>query len=116
MFSNYFKVAFRQLMQNKLYSTINILGLSIGLTISMFILLFVMHEMAYDNFHVNGSRIFKVMTEVKMGDQTINIEGLTSKLAPMIVLVSCNETTPTLSTFSIATLTTDHVVSFSVSA
>lgn len=84
MFSNYFKVAFRQLMQNKLVSTINILGLSIGLTISMFILLFVMHEMAYDNFHVNGSRIFKVMTEVKMGDQTINIEGLPSKLAPMM--------------------------------
>ena len=74
MFFNYFKVAFRQLRQNKLYSSINILGLSIGLTVSIFILLFVMHELEYDKFHVNGSRIFKVMTEVKMGDQTINIK------------------------------------------
>lgn len=84
MFANYLKVAFRQLSQNKLYSSINILGLSIGLTVSMFILLFVMHEMTYDQFHVNGSRIFKIMTEIKMGDQKINIEGLTAKLAPLM--------------------------------
>lgn len=71
-------------MRNKIYSFINIAGLSIGLMVSILILLFVIHEVNYDKFHVNGDNIYKIGVELKHGDQTINIEGMTSDLGPKI--------------------------------
>ena len=71
-------------MRNKIYSFINIAGLSIGLMVSILILLFVIHEVNYDKFHVNGDNIYKIEMELKHGDRTINIEGMTSSLGPKI--------------------------------
>jgi len=50
MFRNYVKIAFRNLTKHKLYSIINIGGLSIGIGACLLILLFVLHEHSYDNF------------------------------------------------------------------
>ena len=84
MINNYLKIAWRHLLKNKVYSFINISGLAIGLTVSMLILLFVLHEVSFDKFHVNGDRIYKIKTKVKFGEQEINIERVTAKLAPQI--------------------------------
>ena len=60
MLSNYFKVALRYLMRNKGYSIINILGLAIGITCCVLVMLFVRSEWSYDRFHSKADRIYRV--------------------------------------------------------
>lgn len=60
MFKNYFKTAFRNLARNKIYSFINITGLSLGLACVMLILLYVNDEVSYDRFHKNVNRIYRI--------------------------------------------------------
>jgi putative ABC transport system permease protein len=61
MIKNYFKIAFRNLMKNKIFSFINILGLTIGITVCMMIYLFIMNEFSVDKFHKQGKNIYRVM-------------------------------------------------------
>ncbi|MFK7953067.1 MAG: ABC transporter permease [Ekhidna sp.] len=56
------KLAFRNIVKFKAHSAINLIGLSLGLAIGSLILLFVMDEMSFDNFHEKGDRIHKVVT------------------------------------------------------
>lgn len=63
MFKNYFKIALRNLNRNKVYSSINILGLSIGLACAMLIMLYVKDEVSYDRFHKNVSNIYRVVRQ-----------------------------------------------------
>ena len=51
MIRNFFKTAIRNLFRNKVYSLINILGLSLGLACTMLIILYVKDEVSYDRFH-----------------------------------------------------------------
>jgi putative ABC transport system permease protein len=60
MFSNYFKIAFRNIRRQKLYTIINVTGLAIGMACSLLILLFVYEELTVDNFHENVDRIYRV--------------------------------------------------------
>jgi putative ABC transport system permease protein len=59
MLKSYFKVGWRNLTGNNIYSLINIAGLSMGMTVSVLILIFVVHEFSYDKVHKNGDRIFR---------------------------------------------------------
>ena len=56
MFKNYFKTAIRNLMRNKVFSFINITGLSIGLACCILILLFTKDELSYDRFHAGSHK------------------------------------------------------------
>jgi putative ABC transport system permease protein len=60
MFTNYFKIALRNLTRNKVYSFINIAGLSLGLACSMLIILYVKDEVSYDRFHREVNRIYRI--------------------------------------------------------
>jgi len=60
MFNNYIKIAFRNLAKQKIYSTINILGLSVGLAGVTLIFLFVQNELSYDRFHENAENLYRV--------------------------------------------------------
>src|SRR5580698_1407949 len=60
MLKNYFKIAWRNLTRNKIYSFINIAGLSIGLACAMLIILYVKDEVSYDRFHKNVNQIYLV--------------------------------------------------------
>jgi putative ABC transport system permease protein len=51
MIKNYFKIAFRNLWKNKVYAAINIAGLAIGIAACIMIMLFVLNEKSFDNFH-----------------------------------------------------------------
>jgi putative ABC transport system permease protein len=84
MIQNYLKIAFRNLLRNKVYSFINIVGLAVGMAVAMLIFLFVSHEVSYDKFHVNGDRIYKISAEMKYGEQSVNISAMSAKLAPVI--------------------------------
>jgi len=62
MIRNYFKIALRNLTRNKIYSFINIAGLSLGLACSMLILLYVKDEVSYDRFHAGVNHIYRITT------------------------------------------------------
>ena len=63
MFKNYIKTAFRNLAKNKLYSTINIIGLTAGLAACLLIGVYISHELSYDKFNINADRIVRVTME-----------------------------------------------------
>src|SRR6185312_14125571 len=63
MLKNYFKIAWRNLMKNKVFSFINILGLSTGLTCCMLITLYVLNETSYDRYQKNADNIYQVGTD-----------------------------------------------------
>ncbi len=60
MFKNYLKIAWRNLRRNKSFSLLNILGLSIGLSVTALIILWINYELDYDQFHVNKDRLYHV--------------------------------------------------------
>ncbi len=60
MFKNYFKIAFRNALKQKAYTFINLSGLAVGLTSFVLIMLYVQHQLSYDNFHEHKDRIFRV--------------------------------------------------------
>lgn len=66
MFHNYIKIAIRNLLRQKAFSFINILGLAIGMASAMIILLWVQHTVSYDDFHKNKDRIYEVWNRVNM--------------------------------------------------
>ncbi|MBA4850861.1 ABC transporter permease [Emticicia sp. BO119] len=80
MISNYLKIAFRNLIRNKVFSFINIIGLALGLAVSTLILLFVSHEVSYDTFHKNYKRIYQVGASLKMGEQQFNFSNMSPRL------------------------------------
>lgn len=65
MLRNYLLITLRNLHRQKLYSTINIAGLAIGMAGFALIMLFVRHELNYDRFHDGAERIFRVVVEMR---------------------------------------------------
>ena len=63
MFKNYFTTAFRNIRRSKIYSFINIFGLSLGLSSAMLIILYVKDELSYDRFHKNVDHIYRVVSK-----------------------------------------------------
>jgi putative ABC transport system permease protein len=57
---NYFKLAVRALLKNKIYSLINILGLAIGIAVCLLIVLFIQSELGYDQYHEKKERIYRL--------------------------------------------------------
>ena len=60
MFKSYFKTAFRNLVRNRLFTILNILGLSTSLACTMFILLWVVNEISYDRFNKNADHTYRI--------------------------------------------------------
>jgi len=67
MIKNYFKTAFRSLLKNKFYTTINIIGLAVGLATCLMILLYVLDELKYDKFNTKADRIYRLNNEIRFG-------------------------------------------------
>src|SRR5664279_5807776 len=63
MIKNYLKIAWRNLVNNKVHSLINIVGLSIGMAACLLILEFVSFELSYDSFNKNASDIYRVAND-----------------------------------------------------
>ncbi|KAA9035537.1 FtsX-like permease family protein [Ginsengibacter hankyongi] len=63
MIKNYFKVAWRNIMRHKVYSAINILGLSIGIATCLIILQYVSFQLSYENFQVNKNQVYRVQQD-----------------------------------------------------
>ncbi len=63
MLKNYLKTAFRNLLKNRSYTIINVLGLSLGITCSLFLFLLISYWLSFDTFQTNYNRIYRIVTE-----------------------------------------------------
>ena len=70
MFSNYWKVAVRSLLKRKGLTLINILGLATGMAVCGLIVLFIGSELNYDDFQVNGDRVYRIVLDRKYPGRT----------------------------------------------
>ncbi len=84
MFKNYLKIAWRNLVRQRLFSLINISGLAVGLSVCMLIMIYVAHEHSYDRFHKNADRIFKPYGQVKMNGNTFSMDQMSYVSGPII--------------------------------
>ncbi|MBC3786165.1 ABC transporter permease [Spirosoma utsteinense] len=71
MFRNYLKIAFRSLMKNKLYSSINVFGLALGMACSLLIGLWVKDELSYDRFLKDAESIHYVRVNFPYNGETV---------------------------------------------
>jgi putative ABC transport system permease protein len=69
MIKNYLMLAIKHLRKQKVFSVINILGLTVGVTCCFLIFLFILNEMSYDNFHKNGKDIYRIMRTGSMNGE-----------------------------------------------
>lgn len=63
MFKNYFTIAWRNLLRNRIYTSINVAGLSMGLACAMLIILYVKDEVSYDRFHANVDQVYRITSQ-----------------------------------------------------
>ena len=69
MLTNYLKIAWRNIRKDKFYSLINILGLTIGVTCGLLLLLYVTDELSYDRYHANASQIYRIVSHITEPDK-----------------------------------------------
>lgn len=82
MFRNYLKIALRNIRKNKLYSSINIIGLTIGLVGCLLIGIYVKNELTYDRFHKNKERIARVIMEARSPNSADRIAVTGTRVGP----------------------------------
>jgi putative ABC transport system permease protein len=63
MIKNYLKIAWRNVLKSKLFSSINVLGLSVGMTCCMLLLLYILSELSFDRHHKNASNLYLLRSE-----------------------------------------------------
>ena len=84
MIRNYFKIAWRNLFRNKGFSATNLLGLTIGITCTILISLWVKDELTYNKFHTNYSSIYKIYANRDFNNQVFTDENMVLPLASTI--------------------------------
>ena len=84
MFTNYIKIAWRNLINNKLFSLINVIGLTIGLSASFFIGSIIYYESTFEYFHPDKDRIYRVVTTVSSKNEVLHNSGVTLALKDAI--------------------------------
>ncbi|MFZ5973208.1 MAG: ABC transporter permease [Bacteroidota bacterium] len=85
MLENFFKVALRNILKYKFFSAINILGMTIGLTACLMIILYVVDELSFDTFHTKADRIYQVGLHGKIGGQDISVANTCPPMAAALV-------------------------------
>lgn len=75
LIKNYFKIGTRFLWKTRGYSSLNILGLALGIAICWLAYIFVTDEQSFDGFYANGDHIYRPTATMKMGDRSDNFAG-----------------------------------------
>ncbi|MES2849629.1 MAG: ABC transporter permease [Bacteroidota bacterium] len=92
MFKNNLKIAWRNLVKDRQFTFLNLLGLSTGLACVLLIYLWVHDELGMDKFHQNDSRLFQVMQNIPLGDAGVE----TSDHTPDLLAKSLKEEIPAI--------------------
>src|SRR5580765_8330101 len=81
MFKNYFKTAFRNLFRNKLYSLLNIIGLTFGITCFLLIGLYLFDEITFDQQHSKAKHIYRAIQHRKTPAEELTIAASSYNVA-----------------------------------
>src|ERR1044071_2433857 len=73
MIKNLLLIAIRNFKKDKWYSLLNVLGLTIGITFSLFLIFYITDELSYDRYHEKADRIYRIVTYVQERDKNMNI-------------------------------------------
>ena len=73
MLKNYIKIAFRNLWRHKGFSLINIVGLAVGMTAFLLILMYVTFELSYDKFHTKGDQVYRLNVDIKSANDLMKL-------------------------------------------
>jgi putative ABC transport system permease protein len=68
MLKSLLTIAVRSLLKDKAFSTLNIVGLTIGITCSMLLLMYILDEFSYDRYHKNAANIYRIISNIKEPD------------------------------------------------
>ena len=82
MFKNYLKVAIRNLIKRRVTSLVNLAGLSIGITLTVLLILYAKFELDYDKFHKEPESTYRLLRNENLGDN----EQVIAKSSPRIML------------------------------
>jgi putative ABC transport system permease protein len=85
MIRNYLLLAVKHLRKQRVFSVINILGLTVGITCCFMIFLFIMNELSYDDFHKNGKNIYRVMRVGNNNGERRNVPYLSPPYGPTLI-------------------------------
>jgi putative ABC transport system permease protein len=80
MIENYIKTAFRNLKKHKGYSFLNIAGFAVGMACCLLILIYVRHELSYDQYHKDAERIFRIVQDIR----TKTANRIFAPISPMV--------------------------------
>lgn len=84
MLKNYFKTASRNLRKNRMFTLLNIVGLSIGLAGFILITAYVVDELSYDRFHDNADRIVRVNSHIHIGESKLDMALTSDMMGPAL--------------------------------
>jgi putative ABC transport system permease protein len=84
MWTSNFKSVWRNLLSHKIFTGINIFGLSLGLVCCMLILLFIQHELSYDKFHKDVKQIYRVTSIAEGAAGKVDLAVTPSPWAPLM--------------------------------
>ncbi len=84
MVRNYFKMAFRNLTKGKLFTAINLIGLSLGISSCFLIIIYLGNELSYDRFNLKSDRIVRVTMEYKIEDAVNSAAVTGNKVGPQL--------------------------------
>ena len=107
MIKNYFKIAWRNLFRNKGFSLTNLLGLTIGISCTILIFLWVQDELAYNKFHTNYNSIYRVLATRDFNNQVFTDENMVLPLAKTI-----HEKLPQIKNAVVTTHGQDHILTY----
>lgn len=84
MLKNYLKVIWRNIKRHRLYSFINLVGLTLGITACLLISLFVKNELSYDSHYKDAGRIYRVVMNIKSANINLSTARTSNPLAPVL--------------------------------
>jgi putative ABC transport system permease protein len=84
MFKNHFKVAIRNITRNRFLSSLNILGLSVGLSAALVIYLIVQYQLGFDKHYQNNDRLYRVVTHLRFAETDFKNSGVPSPLTTTV--------------------------------
>jgi len=84
MLKNYIKIAFRNIKRHKGYSFINIFGLAVGMTVCLLMLMYVVNEISYDDFHEKRDRIYRINMDWGTEGSKMKFAGTMPAVAPAL--------------------------------
>ncbi|MEP7318607.1 MAG: ABC transporter permease, partial [Panacibacter sp.] len=99
MFKNYFTTALRNFWRNKAFSSINVLGLSIGISASLVIFLIAYYEFSFDKFEKDSDRIYRVVIDAKFNGTEGHTPAVPGPLSSAVVneMTGIETTVPVMS-------------------